>query len=166
MPKAFASGFDDFGNKILGVIDDIVVSRGVFELSATKRTFKLGNTVKTVASFVFTNNSPEVVASDAASARVFHRFKMEQGCGGIFGAEVGGDAIMIAGFVAIKNHEILRKNFAAEFGGIHDDFIMCGKSSKLFGEEIFGESDEFLPGGVFNFKVVESFDDIDSLYFD
>ena len=73
---------------------------------------------------------------------------MEERSDGVFGAEVRGDAVVVAGFVAVENHEVHSEDLAVFFADIHDDFVVFGEGFEFFSEEGVGEGDVALAGGV------------------
>ena len=74
--EAFASCFNELCNLIFWIVQDEIVGGGVFEFKTAETALKLGNAVKTVIFFVFFDDSPEVIAENAALSCFFHGFKM------------------------------------------------------------------------------------------
>ena len=108
--QMFSNNFNGFINQVLWFVDYEVVGGGVFELRAAEATFEFGDAVKAVLSFVCADNTPKVVAFDAAFSGFTHGFHMKKWSGGIFGAKICRRAVVIGGFVAIEDHEVLRQD--------------------------------------------------------
>ena len=109
--------------------------------------------------FVGADDAPKIVAGNMATASFAHGFYMKERGGGIFSAEVGGDAVVIAGFGAVKNHEIFGEDLVvAGFSDKEERFVVFGEGGKLFFEEAFGKSVKFVSFGGFELDFVKVFD--------
>ena len=97
-----------------------------------KAAFKLTNTIKTMFSIVFGGNTPEIVALNSPLARIAHGLHMQKWSTGILCAELRRNAIVIAGLIAVENHEILRKNFAFILSSIELYFVVFMEGIELF----------------------------------
>ena len=91
----FSNSLNRFIHEIFGLIKNHIVGWRIFELFAAEATLKLGDAVKTVFGFIKPNDSPEVIAFDAALSGFTHGGHMEKRCSGILGAKIRGSAVVI-----------------------------------------------------------------------
>ena len=110
-----------------------IVGVKILELLDTKAALELADAIKTMFCFVKPSNTPEVVALNTPLARIAHRLHMEKWRTRIFRTEFSRNAIVIARFIAIENHEVLCQNIFAELSGIEFYLIIFCKSLELFG---------------------------------
>ena len=117
-------GFDGFRQEIFRGVYDEVVGWGIFIFFASETSLEFGDAVKPVISFFLADDSPEIVALDATFSGFGHSGEVKKGGGGVFCSELRGDAVMIASFVPIKNHEVHRKSFSVFSRGVHKNFVV------------------------------------------
>ena len=76
MTMAAAGGFNQAGELIGDGAEDQVVGRGVVEFVNAEAALESGDAVEAVVSFVFADNTPEVVAFNSPFAGVAHRLQV------------------------------------------------------------------------------------------
>ena len=79
------------------------------------------------------SDAPEIVALDAELAGVAHGLHMEERRARILGAELRRNAVVIASFVTVENHEILGEDFVAKFRSIELYLAILCEGLELLG---------------------------------
>lgn len=148
MAVTLAGGLDEFGELVFDGVQNIIVGGSVFEFVAAEGALEFADAVKAVSGFFRADDAPKVVTLDVSVTSFAHGFHVQERSGGVFGAEVAGDAVVVAGFVAVKNHEVHSKNLAVFFGDIHDGLVVVKESFELLAQEGFGEGNVALALGV------------------
>ena len=155
MAGVAAGGFDEIIEFVGGGLENEVVSVEVFEFGDAETAFELADAVEAVGSVVFGGDTPEVVSSNSLLSGVAHGLDVEERGAGKLGAELGGNTVMIRGFGAVEDDEVLGEDLVLVLCGVEFDLVLGGEGGELFGEEIFGERDKVVAGGGFELDLVE-----------
>ena len=118
-------------NSVASRFQDEVVGGSVFILGDAETALEAGDAVKAVMNISLLDDAPEIIALSSPLAGVAHSLHVQKRRARILSTKLGRNAVMIRGFIAIKNHKVLSEDLALILSSIEDSFAMLAEGSEL-----------------------------------